>query len=69
MLASSQAVAAGSIESKSGSFDGPDEDVGAVFPAYGDHVSAVFHSPPDYQPIEPGMPLNGPTTQLVTQPP
>jgi uncharacterized membrane protein YkvA (DUF1232 family) len=45
VLASSHAVAAGSIASKSGSFDGPDENVGAVFHECGDRVSAMFRAP------------------------
>ncbi|BBZ77883.1 hypothetical protein MANY_32200 [Mycolicibacterium anyangense] len=57
MLVSSQAVAAGSIEFKSGSFDGPDENVGVVFPTGGICVSAVFHAGPALtSPSSPGRP-------------
>jgi hypothetical protein len=70
VLASSHAVAAGSIAFKAGSFDGPDENVGAVFPGCGDCVSGVFRPMGwRHQPIEPGTPLKGPTTRLVIHPP
>src|ERR1700710_1160830 len=42
VLASNQAVAAGSIACKPGSFDGPDEDVGIAFQARGKRVSGMF---------------------------